>query len=55
MGRQLFPETAQRKAKEIQRLRQNQRRMRKETRRTDCRKESGNRKAKTNAMRKGLT
>ena len=47
VGREFLSEIAWRKAKEIQRLREDEREMREETRQDDSRKESGNRKAKT--------
>ena len=47
MGREFLSEIARRKAKEIQRLRQDEREMREKARENDSRKESGNRKAKT--------
>ena len=47
VGREFLSEIAWRKAKEIQRLRQDEREMREETRQDDSRKESGNRKPKT--------
>ena len=49
MGREFLSEIAWRKAKEIQRLRQDEREMREEARQDDSRKESGNRKTKTSA------
>ena len=54
VGREFLSEIARRKAKEIQRLRQDERKMREETRENDSGKESGNRKAKT-SIKKGLT
>ena len=54
MRRQFLSEIAWRKAKEIQRLRQDEREMREETRQDDSRKESGNRKTKT-STKKGVT
>ena len=54
MGRELLSETAWRKAKEIQRLREDEREMREETRQDDSRKESGNRQDET-STKKGLT
>ena len=54
VGREFLSETAWRKAKEIQRLRQDEREMREETRQDDSRKESGNRKTKT-STKKGVT
>ena len=47
VGREFLSEIARRKAKEIQRLREDEREMREEARQDDSRKESGNRKAKT--------
>ena len=47
VGREFLSEIARRKAKEIQRLRQDEREMREETRQDDSRKESGNRKDET--------
>ena len=41
LGRQLLPKTARRQAKEIQRLRRNERAVRSQARRNDRRKESG--------------
>ncbi len=49
MGREFLSEIAWRKAKEIQRLREDKREMREETRQDDSRKESGNRKVETSA------
>ena len=54
VGREFLSEIAWRKAKEIQRLRQDEREMREETRENDSRKESGNRQAKT-STKKGVT
>ena len=47
VGREFLSEIARRKAKEIQRLRENEREVREKARQDDSRKESGNRKAKT--------
>ena len=47
MGREFLSEIARRKAKEIQRLRQDEREMREEARQDDSRKESGNRQDET--------
>ena len=47
VGREFLPEIAWRKAKEIQRLREDEREMREKARENDSRKESGNRKVKT--------
>ena len=54
MGREFLSEIARRKAKEIQRLREDEREMREEARQDDSRKESGNRKTKT-SIKKGVT
>ena len=54
VGREFLPEIAWRKAKEIQRLRQDEREMREKTRENDSRKESGNRQDET-SIKKGLT
>ena len=54
MGREFLSKIAWRKAKEIQRLRQDEREMREETRQDDSRKESGNRKDET-STKKGVT
>ena len=54
VGREFLSETAWRKAKEIQRLREDKGEVREETRENDSRKESGNRKTETSA-KKGLT
>ena len=54
MGREFLSETAWRKAKEIQRLRRDEREVREKARENDSRKESGNRKVKT-SNEKGLT
>ena len=54
VGREFLSETAWRKAKEIQRLRQDEREMREKTRQDDSRKESGNRKDET-SIKKGVT
>ena len=54
VGREFLSETAWRKAKKIQRLREDEREMREETRQDDSRKESGNRKTKT-STKKGVT
>ena len=54
VGREFLSEIARRKAKEIQRLRQDEREMREETRQDDSRKESGNRQDET-STKKGLT
>ena len=54
MGREFLSEIAWRKAKEIQRLRQDEREMREKARENDSRKESGNRKAKT-STKNGVT
>ena len=47
VGREFLSEIAWRKAKEIQRLREDEREMREKARENDSRKESGNRKVKT--------
>ena len=54
MGREFLSETAWRKAKEIQRLRQDEREMREEARQDDSRKESRNRQDET-STKKGVT
>ena len=54
VGREFLSEIAWRKAKEIQRLRQDEREMREKARQDDSRKESGNRKTKT-STKKGVT
>ena len=54
VGREFLSEIAWRKAKEIQRLRQDEREMREETRQDDSRKESRNRQVET-STKKGLT
>ena len=54
MGREFLSEIARRKAKEIQRLREDEREMREEARENDSRKESRNRKTKT-STKKGVT
>ena len=54
VGREFLSEIAWRKAKEIQRLRQDEREMREEARQDDSRKESGNRQDET-STKKGLT
>ena len=53
MGRQFLSEIAWRKAKEIQRVRQDESGVREETRQDDSGKESGNRQAEKGA-KKGL-
>ena len=54
MGREFLSEIAWRKAKEIQRLREDEREMREEARQDDSRKESGNRQDET-SIKKGVT
>ena len=54
MGREFLSEIARRKAKEIQRLREDERETREETRQDDSRKESGNRQDEA-STKKGLT
>ena len=54
MRREFLSETAWRKAKEIQRLREDEREMREKARQDDSRKESGNRQDET-SIKKGLT
>ena len=54
MGREFLSEIARRKAKEIQRLRKDEREVREETRQDDSGKESRNRKDET-STKKGVT
>ena len=54
VGREFLSEIARRKAKEIQRLRQDEREMREKARQDNSGKESGNRKDET-SIQKGVT